>query len=235
MGLKAQLAGRFRRAVLSTVSADLVRRSAPGRPDVVLYPGAVVEEGAELAGNNFIGRGSLIGAEVRLGYATAIGTGSELAGPVSLGRYCTIGPGFGAYGSDHALTHLTMYNNSRLFDGELKALDVRDPVAIGHGVWAGRNVTVLKGVTIGNGAALAAGAVVTRDVEPYAIVAGNPARPLRHRFEPELIEKIEALAWWERSAEELEAIKPLFLVDLAADPAASALRLEQALDQLGRP
>jgi acetyltransferase-like isoleucine patch superfamily enzyme len=232
MGLKARLATRFRNAVLATVSADLVRRTPPGRSDVVLHPGAVMEDGAELAGNNLIGRGSLIGGEARLGYATAIGAGSEIAGPVTLGRYCTIGPGFGAYGSDHSMAHLSMYNNARLFDGELKALDVRGPVTIGHGVWAGRNVTVLKGVHVGNGAALAAGAVVTRDVEPYAIVSGNPARHRRHRFPPEVIERIEALRWWERSAEELEVIRPLFLLDLTVDPAASVRQLEAALDRL---
>lgn len=234
MGVKARVRSRFRQAVLGTVADDLVRRSLPGRPDIVLYPGATVEAGAELEGNNFVGRGALVGAEVRLGFASAIGSAGELAGPVTVGRYCTIGAGFGAYGSDHNVDHLSMYNNARLFDGELKALDVRDPVTIGHGVWAGRNVTVLKGVTVGNGAVLGAGAVVVRDVEPYAIVRGNPAQHHRHRFEADVIERIEALAWWERSPEELEAIKPLFLLDLTADPDAARAALDRAIAELGR-
>ena len=70
-------------------------------------------------------------------------------------------------------------------------------VVVGHDVWIGHGATILPGVTIGNGAAVGAGAVVTRDVEPYAIVAGVPAEPLKHRFSREIGQRMDALAWWD--------------------------------------
>jgi phosphonate metabolism protein (transferase hexapeptide repeat family) len=68
---------------------------------------------------------------------------------------------------------------------------------IGNDVWFGHAVTVLSGITIGNGAVLAAGAVVTRDVAPYTIVAGVPAKPVRRRFPEEIAARLDRLAWWD--------------------------------------
>lgn len=73
----------------------------------------------------------------------------------------------------------------------------RDWVTLGHDVWIGHNASILPGVTIGNGAVIGTGAVVTKDVEPYAIVAGVPAKKLNMRFTDELIEKIENSKWWD--------------------------------------
>ena len=78
-------------------------------------------------------------------------------------------------------------------------------VVVGHDVWIGHGATILPGVTIGNGAAVGAGAVVTRDVEPYAIVAGVPAEPLKHRFSREIGQRMDALAWWDWSHGALRA------------------------------
>lgn len=70
-------------------------------------------------------------------------------------------------------------------------------VRIGHDTWLGHGVTVLPGVTIGDGAVVGSGAVVTKDVAPYAIVAGVPARPIRERFDRRTAERYQALAWWD--------------------------------------
>jgi phosphonate metabolism protein (transferase hexapeptide repeat family) len=78
-------------------------------------------------------------------------------------------------------------------------------VMVGHDVWIGHGTTILPGVTIGNGAAVGAGAVVTRDVEPYSIVAGVPAEPLKHRFSREIGQRMDALAWWDWSHAALRA------------------------------
>ncbi|WP_299426954.1 DapH/DapD/GlmU-related protein [uncultured Meiothermus sp.] len=71
------------------------------------------------------------------------------------------------------------------------------PVRVGHDVWIGHNASVMPGVTIGNGAVVGTGAVVTRDVAPYTVVVGVPARPLRLRFDKTIIERLEDTAWWD--------------------------------------
>jgi len=70
-------------------------------------------------------------------------------------------------------------------------------LVVGHDVWIGHGATIAAGVTIGNGAVVGAGAVVTRDVEPYAMVAGVPARPIKQRFSREIGVRMDALAWWD--------------------------------------
>ncbi|MCR4920735.1 MAG: CatB-related O-acetyltransferase [Bacteroidaceae bacterium] len=71
------------------------------------------------------------------------------------------------------------------------------PVIVGNDVWIGLRVMIMGGVTIGNGAVIAAGAVVTKDVPPYAVVGGVPARVIRYRFNPDVQQAIEATRWWE--------------------------------------
>lgn len=78
-------------------------------------------------------------------------------------------------------------------------------VTIGHDVWIGHGAVVLAGRTVGDGAVVAAGAIVTKDVAPYQIVAGNPARPVRARFPDDICQRLRALAWWDWTHERLKA------------------------------
>ena len=79
----------------------------------------------------------------------------------------------------------------------LTEIDPRNiPVTMGHDVWIGRDVTLLCGTHIGTGAVVAAGAVVTKDVPPYAIVGGVPAKILKYRFDPKTIAGLLASEWW---------------------------------------
>ena len=70
-------------------------------------------------------------------------------------------------------------------------------VTIGHDTWLGHGSTILPGVTVGDGAAVGAGAVVSKDVAPYTIVGGVPAKPIRERFDRRTAERYQALAWWD--------------------------------------
>jgi len=86
---------------------------------------------------------------------------------------------------------------------------------IGHDTWLGHNVIVMPGVTIGIGAVVGSGAVVTKDVDPYTIVVGVPAKPLRKRFPDATIEKLLAIAWWDWDLATLEArFNDLYNIDL---------------------
>jgi acetyltransferase-like isoleucine patch superfamily enzyme len=105
---------------------------------------------------------------------------------------------------------MTTYVNRELFNGELKNLETESSIHIGHDVWIGQGVIILLGLNIGNGAILAAGSVITMGVEPYSLVVGNPAKPLRKRFSDELIEDLQTLKWGDKSDKELESIKPMF-------------------------
>ena len=97
-------------------------------------------------------------------------------------------------------------------------------ITIGHDVWIGHGAIVLPGRNIGVGAVVAAGAVVTNDVAPYTIVAGNPARPIRRRFTPEIEARLLRLAWWDWSHEQLHAALPDF----------RALSVEAFVEKYGR-
>ena len=92
-----------------------------------------------------------------------------------------------------------------------RAWDHKGDIVVGNDVWIGYEAVILAGVTIGDGAVVGARAVVTRDVPPYTIVGGVPAKPIRRRFDGGVIERLSALRWWdwpvERIAANLEAIQ----------------------------
>ena len=88
------------------------------------------------------------------------------------------------------------------------AWDNKGDIVIGNDVWIGYEAVIMAGVHIGNGAIIAARAVVTKDVPPYTIVGGVPARPIRKRFDKETIRQLETLKWWEWSAEKIRRCLP---------------------------
>lgn len=81
----------------------------------------------------------------------------------------------------------------------------QERVLIGNDVWIGHGAIILSNVSIGDGAAIGAGAVVTKDVPPYAIVAGNPAKVVRYRFDPDTIESLLQIRWWDWPLEKITA------------------------------
>lgn len=150
---------------------------------------------------------------VKIGYATTLGYNNLLAGKITIGKYCQLGSDVALHATNHPISHMSTYINYNLFQGELKQFKENNEITIGHDVWIGHNVIIVGNVIIGNGAILAAGSVVTKDVAPYTIIAGVPAKPVRKRFSDSIIQEIEALEWWNLSESELEKIKPLFFKD----------------------
>lgn len=164
-------------------------------------------------GKNAIPHGCNFSGKITIGYATTLGYNNFVHGEVEIGKYCQIGADAAMFSKGHPTSHLSTYINSSLFNGELKKNREVSKIKIGHDVWIGHNVIIVGNVTVGNGAILAAGSVVTKDVLPYSIVAGVPAKPINKRFSDSIIQEIEELQWWNLSDSELEKIKPLFFKD----------------------
>lgn len=111
---------------------------------------------------------------------------------LTIGSYCSIGPNVTfVLNSDHNLHHISTYpfKVKILREEQYEAISKGD-IKIDDDVWIGYGATIMSGVQIGQGAVIAAGAVVTKDVPPYAIVGGVPAKVIKYRFSPEIIEKL---------------------------------------------
>ncbi|YBV95532.1 CatB-related O-acetyltransferase [Phyllobacteriaceae bacterium JZ32] len=122
-----------------------------------------------------------------------------------IGKFCAIAAGttFIMNGANHPLDGFSTYpfgifggDWAAAFDMEKLGRTVRGDTVVGDDVWIGMNATVMPGVTIGDGAVIATRSVVSRDVPPYAIVAGNPARVVKMRFDEATISRLLDIAWW---------------------------------------
>lgn len=170
-----------------------------------------------------LGRYTEVGArtilhEVAMGdYSYIVNDGQVHA--TSIGKFCSIAAMVRINPGNHPMwrasqSHFT-YRASAYFPGEADEAAFFDwrrahPVAIGHDVWIGHGAVILAGRTVGTGAVVAAGAIVTKDVAPYTIVAGNPARPVRERFPKDIAERLQRLAWWDWPHDKLHAALPDF-------------------------
>ncbi|TPK90364.1 CatB-related O-acetyltransferase [Mesorhizobium sp. B2-4-12] len=122
--------------------------------------------------------------------------------PVRIGSFCSIGPDvLFICAAEHRLDSATTYPIQSV-DGKIRngnGTVGKGPITVGHDVWIGARSVILSGVTIGNGAVIGAGSIVTREIPPYAIAVGNPARVMRYRFAPDVIERLQSLKWWDWS------------------------------------
>jgi len=156
--------------------------------------------------------------EVSLGDYSYMVNDSDVA-YATIGKFCSIAAMTRINPGNHPMerasqSHFT-YRASAYFvgladDTEIFAWRRAHAVTIGHDVWIGHGAIILAGRRIGTGAVIAAGAVVTKDVAPYAIVAGNPARFIRARFPDPIAARLQRLAWWDWSHERLRAALPDF-------------------------
>ncbi len=123
-----------------------------------------------------------------------------------IGKFCAIAEGarFIMNGANHAMSGFSTYPFNIFghgweegFDPKSWEREVRGDTVIGNDVWIGMEAVIMPGVKIGDGAIVAAKAVVTHDVPPYAIVAGNPAKPVKARFDEWTVKRLLSIAWWD--------------------------------------
>ena len=139
------------------------------------------------------------GVEIGMGSYGCFRRGAFCAGD-RIGRYCSVGANVWHLHANHPMEHACMSPIFYLkdFANNPSAVDIpRSKLEIGHDVWIGRDVKILSKVThIGNGAVIGAGSVVTKNIEPYSVVAGIPAKVIRRRFDDETIGLLEDSRWW---------------------------------------
>ncbi len=129
-----------------------------------------------------------------------------IVGDATIGKFCAIAAEVRIGAPNHPMDRPSMhrfsycpeyYSADAVRDQSFFDERKEDRAVIGHDVWIGHGVIVLPGVKVGDGAVLAAGAVITKDVQPYTIVGGVPAKFIRERFTRDIAEKLASIAWWD--------------------------------------
>lgn len=176
-------------------------------------------------------------------YTSFNGPGSYITAKihkVSIGNFCSIARNCSIQEFNHITNRCTTYYIHRnlinaadrqkyIWQGpEENDIESRGPINIGNDVWIGAQCIILSGVTIGNGAVISANSTVTRNIPPYAIVGGSPAKVIRYRFDDSIIDHLEVLEWWNwddstiRKNSELFSgqmtLEKLESIELAVDP-----------------
>lgn len=166
-------------------------------------------------GNNTLFQGARV-FNSKIGYGTYLGKNVQINN-VRVGKYCSIAEnvkiGLGAHPVSYVSTHPSTYYSTKETLGFTYAesslynpylwLDREEQIltSIGNDVWIGIDAIILDNITIGDGAIIAAGSVVTKNVEPYSIVGGVPARIIKYRFDSKIVDFLLRFQWWNKSAD----------------------------------
>lgn len=172
----------------------------------------------QLGDGTYIAKGSTISCKnVLIGQGTRINGSIKLKGgdTIHIGKYCAIGEDVDILSTNHTTSTINMQNVLQIeITGTVTPANKKG-VEIGNNVWIGDRVIILPGIKIGDGAVIGAGSVVTKDVSPFCIHAGNPAKFIKKRFEDDVIELLLKIKWWDWSLEQMKANKDLFEIDFS--------------------
>lgn len=145
-----------------------------------------------------------------LGKGSAIGANCDIDGnfiaSVEIGNFCMIASNVQIIATNHNHKRKSAYVFHSYFKNKINrnsSYTTKGDIKIGHDVWIGRNVIIMSGINIGNGAIIGAGSVVTKDVEPFSIYGGVPAKKIRNRFSEDVKTEIEKTKWWEKNDKEI--------------------------------
>lgn len=158
----------------------------------------------------YLAEGVDVRKNVTIGDYSYCSAGAVLFNGTTIGRFCSIGYNVQIGCPEHPLrffsTSPSIYRKSKAAKyADWPEDDILEPVVIGNDVWIGSNAVILHGVRIGNGAVVAAAAVVTKDVPNFAVVGGVPAKLIRRRFDPETEGVIAKSKWWEKDISWIES------------------------------
>lgn len=154
--------------------------------------------------------GTIVTEDVSIGDESYVNRNSSLEN-CEIGKYCSISEGVFISTWEHNYKAVSTHPFA---ESEEFRKRKRDKVIIGNDVWIGLRAIVMEGVHIGDGAVIGAGAVVTKNVMPYEIVGGIPAKHIKWRTDPETIQFLGEYRWWDKSKEQLEGIKDIIQSDI---------------------
>lgn len=173
-----------------------------------------------------LGKGVYIASESKIFSPTEIGDYTRINGKIAIrggranviiGKYCAIGQDITIITANHIMGRPSIHMEFYIRNFGERPMDLwedRGPVMIGNDVWVGDSAIILPGVSIGDGAIIGAGAVVTKNVPPYTIVGGVPAKIIRDRFSDAIKKQMLQIRWWDWPEEKIKANKEFFMMDL---------------------
>jgi chloramphenicol O-acetyltransferase type B len=169
-----------------------------------------------------VGRGTY-GADLIKVHNFRAPDGRWLGARLRIGAYCSIAPCEIFLGGNHHMEWTSQYPFRSIWNLENRDEDGwgKGDITIGNDVWIGNASVLLSGVTIGDGAVIGARAVVSRDVNPYAVVVGNPAREVKRRFDEATVKHLLDLRWWDWPEDKLRASLPMLLAPPCCGSASS--------------